>query len=69
MLNDLNTLIGFEIELKIRDSIIYLQNLLPNYFILLQLYINSKLSFFLERNTRLLDQCFLLGKFWYLDYF
>ena len=46
MLNDLNALIGFEIELKIRGSTIYSQNLLPNYFILLQLYINSKLSFF-----------------------
>ena len=60
MLNDLNTLIGFEIELKIRDSIIYLQNLLPNYFILLQLYINSKLSF-LGKITKLFNQCFLLG--------
>ena len=46
MLNDLNVLIGFEIELKIRDPTIYLQNLLSNYFILLQLYINAKLSFF-----------------------
>ena len=45
MLNDLNILIGFEIELKIRGSTIYSQNLLHNYFILLQLLINSKLSF------------------------
>ena len=45
MLNDLNALIGFEIELKIRGSTIYSQNLLPNYFILLQLYINAKLFF------------------------
>ena len=45
MLNDLNILIGIEIELKIRvfhTSAIYSQNLLPNYFIPLQLYINSK---------------------------
>ena len=46
MLNDLNTLIGFEIEQKIRGSTIFSQNLLPNYFIILQLYINSKLFFF-----------------------
>ena len=57
MLNDLNALIGFEIELKIssqkkkeielkiRGSTIYSQNLLSNYFILLQLYINTKLFF------------------------
>ena len=49
MLNDLNVLIGIEIELKIRGStlpLFYSQNLLTNYFILLQLYINSKLSIF-----------------------
>ena len=46
MLNDVNILIGFEIELKIRGSTIYSQNLLHNYFILLQLFINSKFSFF-----------------------
>ena len=63
MLNDLNILIGIEIELKIRvfhTSAIYSQNLLPNYFILLQLYINSKLSF-LGKITKLFDQCFLFG--------
>ena len=60
MLNDVNILIGFEIELKIRGSTIYSQNLLPNYFILLQLYINSKLSF-LGRIAKLIDQCILLG--------
>ena len=59
MLNDLNALIGFEIELKIRGPTIYSQNLLYNYFILLQLYINTKR--FLERITRLVNQCFLLG--------
>ena len=54
MLNDLNALIGFEIELKIaskkeeeielkiRGPIIYSQNLLSNYFILLQLYTNDQ---------------------------
>ena len=46
MLNDLNALIGFEMDLKIKDPTIYSQNLLSNYFILLQLYINSKLYFF-----------------------
>ena len=60
MLNDLNTSIGFEIELKIRSFTIYSQNLLPNYFILLQLYISSKLSF-LGMITRLVDQCILFG--------
>ena len=46
MLNNLNALIGFEIELKIKDPTIYSQNLLSSYFILLQVYINSKLYFF-----------------------
>ena len=45
MLNDLNASIGFEIELKIRGHTIYSQNLLSNYFIILQLYISAKLSF------------------------
>ena len=45
MLNNLNALIGFEIELKIKGPTIYSQNWLSNYFILLQLYINSKLYF------------------------
>ena len=45
MLNNLNALIGFEIELKIKGPTIYSRNLLYNYFILLQLYINAKLSF------------------------
>ena len=44
MLNDLKELIGSEIKLKIRNSTIYSKNLLPNYFILLQLYINSTLN-------------------------
>ena len=44
MLNDLNPLIEFDIELKIRGSTIYSNNLLSNYFILLQLYINSTLN-------------------------
>ena len=60
MLNDLKELIESEIELKIRNSTIYSKDLLPNYFILLQLYINSKLSF-LRKSTRLFDQYFLLG--------
>ena len=38
MLNDLNALIGFEIELKIRGPTIYSQNLLSNNFILLQIF-------------------------------
>ena len=48
MLNDLNILIGIEIELNIKVPHFHylLTNLLPNYFILLQLYINYKLSFF-----------------------
>ena len=62
ILNDLNTLIRFEIELKIRGPTIYSQNLELNYFILLQLYINSKLPFF-EKIIRLVDQycLYLLG--------
>ena len=44
MLNYLNALIEFEIKLKIRSCTIYSKNLLPNYFILLQLYINSTLN-------------------------
>ena len=44
MLNDLSLLIEFDIELKIMGSTIYSKNLLSNYFILLQLYINSSLS-------------------------
>ena len=64
MLNDLKELIESEIELKIRNSTIYSKDLLPNYFILLQLYINStlnSLSLFLSLRmiTRLVDQCFL----------
>ena len=43
MLNDLSLLIEFDIELKIMGSTIYSKNLLSNYFILLQLYINSTL--------------------------
>ena len=35
MLNNLNTLIGFEIEVKIKVPTIYSQNVLSNYFILL----------------------------------
>ena len=50
MLNDLNVLIGIEIELKIRCSTLPLFThktyYLTSYFIQLQLYINSKLSFF-----------------------
>ena len=65
MLNDLNALIEFDIKLKIRGSTIYSKNLLSNYFILLQLYINStlnSLSLSLSRMiTRLVDQCFFLG--------
>ena len=64
MLNDLNTLIGFEIEQKIRGSTIFSQNLLPNYFIILQLYINSKLFFGMI--NRLADQCFLLLLFFFV---
>ena len=44
MLNDLNALIEFDIKLKMRGSTIYSKNLLSNYFILLQLYINSTLN-------------------------
>ena len=63
MLNDLNALIEFDIKLKIRGSTIYSKNLLSNYFILLQLYINSTLnSLSLSRMiTRLVDQCFFWG--------
>ena len=46
MLIDLNTLIRFEIELKIRDHTIYSQNLLFNYsFYCNCTYINAKLYF------------------------
>ena len=48
MLNDLNALIGFEIELKIRGPTIYSQNLLFNNFILLQLFF----FFFFFVNTK-----------------
>ena len=63
MLNDLSPLIEFDIELKIRSSTIYSKSILSNYFILLQLYINSTLnSLSLSRMiTRLVDQCFFLG--------
>ena len=49
MLNDLNILIGIEIELNIRGFTLPLFSHKSYYltiFILLQLYINSKLSFF-----------------------
>ena len=61
MLNDLNALIGFEIELKIRGPTIYLQN----YYLIISFYCNyiSTLnSLFLERIARLVNQCFLLGR-------
>ena len=58
MLNDLNPLIKFDIELKISGSTIYSKNLLPNYFIILQLDINSTLSLMI---TRLVNQCFFGG--------
>ena len=57
MLNDLTVLIGFEIELKIKGPIIYLQNLLSNYFILCN-YISTLNSLFLERIARLVNQYF-----------
>ena len=63
MLNDLNVLIGIEIELKIRGSTL---PLFPHktYYLIISFYCNciSTLnSLFLGKITKLFDQCFLLG--------
>ena len=63
MLNDLNILIGIEIELKIRGSTL---PLFPHktYYLIISFYCNciSTLnSLFLGKITKLFDQCFLLG--------
>ena len=63
MLNDLNILIGIEIELKIRSSTL---SLFTNkiYYLTISFHCNciSILnSLFLGKITKLFDQCFLLG--------
>jgi len=63
MLNDLNALIGFEIEQKIRGFTLPLFAL-KTYYLIISFYYNciSALnSLFLRKITRLFDQCFLLG--------
>ena len=63
MLNDLNALIGFEIELKIRGSTLQLFSH-KTYYLIISFYYNciSTLnSLFLGKITKLFDQCFLLG--------
>ena len=62
MLNDLNVLIGIEIELKIRGSLLPLITH-KTYYLTISLYCNciSTLnSLFLGKITKLFDQCFLL---------
>ena len=63
MLNDLNILIGIEIEIKIRGSTlpVFTHKI---YYLIISFYCNciSTLnSIFLEKITKLFDQCFLLG--------
>ena len=63
MLNDLNILIGIEIELKIRGSTLPLFTQ-KTYYLIILFYCNciSTLnSLFLRKITRLFDQYFLLG--------
>ena len=63
MLNDLNILIGIEIELKIRGSTLPLFTN-KTYYLTISFYCNciSILnSLFLGKITKLFDQCFLLG--------
>ena len=62
MLNDLNILIGIEIELKIRGSTLPLFTH-KTYYLTISFYCNciSTLnSLFLGKITKLFDQCFLL---------
>ena len=63
MLNDLKVLIGIEIELKIRSFTLPLFTH-KTYYLIISFYCNciSTLnSLFLEKITKLFDQCFLLG--------
>ena len=63
MLNDLNILIGFEIELKIRGSTLPLFTH-KTYCLIISFYCNciSTLnSLFLRKITRFFYQCFLWG--------
>ena len=63
MLNDLNVLIGIEIELKIRGFTLPLFTH-KTYYLIISFYCNciSTLnSLFLGKITKLFDQCFLLG--------
>ena len=63
MLNDLNVLIGFEIELKIRDSTFPLFTH-KTYCLIISFYCNCILilnSLFLRKITRFFYQYFLLG--------
>ena len=63
MLNDLNVLIGIEIELKIRGSTLPLFTH-KTYYLTISFYCNciSTLnSLLLGKITKLFDQCFLLG--------
>ena len=63
MLNDLNVLIGFEIEFKIRGSTLPLFTH-KTYYQIISFYcscISTINSLFLGKITRLFDQCFLLG--------
>ena len=63
MLNDLNVLIGIEIELKIRGSTLTLFTH-KTYYLTISFYCNyiSTLnSLFLGKITKLFNQCFLLG--------
>ena len=63
MLNDLNALIGFEIELKIRGSTLLLFTH-KIYYLIILFYCNCILTLntlFLRKITRLFDQYFLLG--------
>ena len=63
MLNDLNILIGIEIELKIRGSTLLLFTH-KTYYLAISFYCNyiSTLNpLFLGKIIKLFDQCFLLG--------
>ena len=63
MLNDLNVLIGFEIELKIRSSALSLFTH-KTYCLIISFYCNCILtlnSLFLRKITRFFYQYFLLG--------
>ena len=61
MLNDLNILIGIEIEIKIRGSTLSLFTH-KTYYLTISFYCISTLnSLFLGKITKLFDQCFLLG--------